>query len=317
MNEVMQPQTILVTGGSGFIGTHLCRKLVGLGHQVRVLDLKQPSDRVEGVQYTQGDARNAELVLKLLQGVSAVYHLAATVSVPLCQKDPVESYSNNFTATLTVLEAIRKSTPPGAPLPRLIFASTAAVYGSVGDDMRALKESDAAMRFSSFYAAQKMASEQALDQYFKSHDLPSISFRFFNVFGPGQDPTSPYSGVITIFSRLAREGKPLLLNAGGSQTRDFVSVYDLTDALVGALSLPREALTAQAINLGSGVRTEIRRLAEIIRDSAGTGSALVDAPPRDGDVLHSLADIDQARKLLKFSPNRGLKESLVELLKMV
>ena len=314
----MTRQSYLVTGGAGFIGTHLCRKLVELGHSVKVLDLREPKTRVAGVEYILGDVRDLDLVGRLIDGAAAVYHLAAIVSVPLCQKDPLDSYSTNFTGTLTVLAAIRlQAERRGTPPIGMIFASTAALYGSVGDDGRAVKESDAARLFSSFYAAQKHASEQAMDQYLKTFGVPSLPFRFFNVYGPGQDPTSPYSGVITIFAKLAQQGKPLQLNDSGNPTRDFIAVYDIVSALTVALDLPKNNWDAQAINLGTGTSLKIRKLAEIIRDASGMGSELLSAPARDGDVLHSLADITRARQLLGFSPQHELKKTLPELLKVI
>jgi UDP-glucose 4-epimerase len=308
-------QKILVTGGAGFIGTHLCRALKGLGHEVVVLDLRKPETSVDGVRYVQGDVRDGALVLKLIDGASTVYHLAAIVSVPLCQKDPVDSYSTNLTGTLVVLDAIRKQAEARkAPPIRFAFASTAALYGTAGDDGRALKESDAAVWHTSYYAAQKIASEQAMDQYLKAFGVPTLPFRFFNVFGKGQDPTSPYSGVITIFCRFAREGRPLPLNAGGIQTRDFIAVHDIVAGLTSALDLPATAWDARPVNLGTGKTLTIRALAQIIVDAAGTGSKLVDAPAREGDVTHSLADISRARALLGFQPKHELKGTISELL---
>lgn len=302
------PKPILVTGGSGFIGTHLCRELRARGFAVDVLDRLDPKTSVEGVRYFKGDVRDVEKLRARVAEASAVYHLAATVSVPLCQGDPVESYSNNFTATLQVLEAIRAQAQASgqAPIP-LVFASTAAVYGSQGDDGRALKESDTAPSFSSFYAAQKHASEKAIELYGMTAGVPATVFRFFNVFGPGQDPSSPYSGVITLFLKYASEKKALPLNAGGTQTRDFVSVKDVARACADALKQPREAWKAAPINLGSGTSMTVRKLAEIIRDELFAdqgGVEIVDAPARPGDVMHSLANIERARTQLGFGPER-------------
>ena len=173
--------------------------------------------------------RDRTLTSQAMEGSDVVYHLAATVSVPLCQKDPVDSYSNNFQATLGLLELIRERRVRDGKAIRFAFASTAAVYGARGDDGRALREDDIAQEFMSFYAAQKHASEQAIRLYRTAHGIPAWIFRFFNVFGPGEDPKSPYSGVITVFARLAREGQPLPLHGGGAQTRDFISVHDVVD----------------------------------------------------------------------------------------
>lgn len=309
--------SVLVTGGAGFIGTHLSRKLISAGHRVRVLDLRDPETSVAGVEYVKGDVRNRTILSSALDGVDAVYHLAATVSVPVCQKDPVESYSNNFSATLVLLDAVRaRNIGQKTPI-RFAFASTAALYGNNGNDGRALKEEDFAEEFLSYYAAQKHASEQAIRLYRSCHGIPAMIFRFFNVFGPGQDPTSPYSGVITVFTKWAKEGKPLPLNGGGTQTRDFIAVRDLTDALVKGLELEERVWDGHPINLGSGSRLTIRELAEIIVKASGKGSQITSAPPREGDVLHSLADISRANKILKFQPHTTLSEGLTELVNEV
>ncbi len=307
-------QTILVTGGAGFIGTHLCAELVRRGNQVIVIDLKAPPRVVAGVEYIQGDVRNSALIEKHLDRVQTVYHLAATVSVPLCQNDPVESYSNNFTATLILLDAIRKKMTEQKRVIRFAFASTAALYGDAGNDGRALKEEDAADRFLSYYAAQKANSEQAIDLYRKTHGIPALAFRFFNVFGPGQDPSSPYSGVITVFARFAKEGKAMPLNGGGTQTRDFISVYDLVGALADSLKLSEDQWDASPINLGTGKVITVRELAETIKSVSGTASEITVAPPREGDVLHSKADITRARQVLHFNPSHSLRDGLRELI---
>ncbi len=314
--QTNQNRSILVTGGAGFVGTHLSRKLIGLGYSVRVLDLRKPTTVVDGVEYIQGDVRDQKLLHELVAGVSTVYHLAATVSVPLCQKDPLESYSNNFTATIAVLESIRKHSE-GRPTPiRLVFASTAALYGSQGDDGRALTENDTAAEFFSFYAAQKHASEKAIELYKSTFGIPSVVYRFFNIFGPGQDPTSPYSGVITIFAKFAREDLPLPLNAGGIQTRDFISVYDIANACAAALSLPNTSWDAKPINLGTGKSITVRQLAEMICEIAGGKSTLINAPAREGDVIHSLANIQRARDVINFNPEHDLKTGLTQLVKV-
>lgn len=320
--QTSHQETILVTGGCGFIGTHLVKKLRTLGHRIIVLDLKDPATRIENVEYIKGDVRNRDLLRSLIEGtsplvrtlppVSSVYHFAATVSVPLCQKDPQDSYSNNFGATIEVLEALRlvQSKRPV----RLIFASTAAVYAHNGKEGIALRESDAAHEFFSFYAAQKHASEQAIQLYWKTYGLPAMIFRFFNVFGPGQDPTSPYSGVITIFANAARTHAPLRLNDGGIQTRDFVSVHDLTWALSQALQQPLKNWDAKPINLGSGKHMTVRELAKTIVSITGAKSELVDAPPREGDVIHSLASIARAQTEIGYTPQIEVRAGLQELL---
>ena len=305
-------ETVLVTGGAGFIGTHLCRALKNAGHEVYSLDLKEkPPSPIEGVNYITGDVRQYGPLREILENhaISVVYHLAATVSVPLCQKNAPESYSNNVIATLTLLEACRYSSQPI----RFAFASSAALYGNLGDHRKPLAEEQIASRFQSFYAAQKHASEKMIELYHAYHQIPSLIFRFFNVFGEGQDPDSPYSGVITIFSREAQANRPLKLYHGGIQTRDFIPVAEVARALTRALALPSHQWDAQALNLGSGTATSIRALAEIVRSASRTKIPLIDAPPREGDVLHSLADVRRAQRLLGFQPSAELSEELEQL----
>jgi UDP-glucose 4-epimerase len=304
-----------VTGGSGFIGAHLTRRLVQLGHAVTVIDLADPAPPVDGAVYVRRDVRELPLLAKLVDDCTAVYHLAATVSVPLSEQDPIASHANNVEATLGVLEVIRarNRAHPARPPTRLVFASSAAVYGARGDDGRALAEEDVAEIFSSHYAAQKHQSEQAIQLHGSRDALPALVFRLFNVFGPRQDPGSPYSGVISVFCRRAREGRPLALHGGGAQTRDFVSVHDVTDARAAALALPRDAWDARPVNLGSGKRTTIRELAERIVAAFGSRSAITPAARRDADVLHSLADISRARAVLGFEPRVDLSTGLREL----
>lgn len=305
---------MLVTGGAGFVGTHLARRLTALGHEVISLDLKNPQTPVQGVEYVRGDVRDANLLSSLLEGAGVVYHLAATVSIPLCQQDPAESYSNNVNATIGVLEGIRATARRRgeSPMP-FVFASTAALYGTRGDDGRALTEADVALTHLSYYAAQKHASEQAIQLYTKFHGVPSTVFRFFNIFGPGQDPKSPYSGVITIFNALASAGKPLPLNEGGIQTRDFVSVHDIVQGLVKTLDRPLARWDARPMNLGTGKRITVREIAEIINQAYGSKSEITVAPAREGDVRHSLADITLAKNEIGYAPKHGLADGLAEL----
>lgn len=317
-------KAVLITGGAGFIGTHLARELLSRDYSVISLDLRGAGDSpVVGVTYLQGDARDSVRVREVLAGseITAVFHFAATVSVPLCQGNPVESYSNNVGATLSVLDAcyheIERRKMEANPLPlRVTFASSAALYGDLGNHQLPLEESRIADRFSSFYAAQKHASEKMIELYCDFFQIPSMIFRFFNVYGHGQDPSSPYSGVITVFTKLAREGRTLPLHDGGVQTRDFIPVSELVHTAASALTLPLAEWNAKVLNLGSGVRTSVRELAELICYFSNSPSPIIDAQPREGDVLHSLADISRAKALLGFKPSAPLPIKLQELLAM-
>lgn len=297
---------ILVTGGAGFIGTHLCGALIKKGNTVTVLDLKDPKTVVPEVRYVRGDVRIIDDLVPLVNEIDCVYHLAAIVSVPICQKEPSESYKTNFFGTLNVLEAIRNAQKQGR-LVRVAFSSTSAIYGELGNDRSALKEDKIAEKFLSFYAAQKYASEQAISLYNLSFGIPAMVFRFFNVFGIGQDPSSPYSGVISLFTKHIHENRSLQLNSRGETTRDFVSVKDVAKVCASILALPSEKWIGTPINLGTGCAISIKELAEKMIGISGKKIPTVMAPHREGDVMHSKAEIEKARRLLGFDPKISLE----------
>ncbi|MEK7690191.1 MAG: NAD-dependent epimerase/dehydratase family protein, partial [Bdellovibrionota bacterium] len=195
--------------------------------------------------------------------------------------------------------------------------STAAVYGTNGDRGDPLVEDQVSEVFLSHYAAQKHASEQAIRLYNKFHRVPATIFRFFNVYGYGQDPSSPYSGVITIYLKQARERLPLVCFGGGTATRDFIAVEDIAAACTRMLALPLQGWNALPMNLGTGSRITIRELAEMIaenvRDSQNKALPILDGPARAGDVLHSLASTTRAKNNLGFTARKTLREGLNQL----
>jgi UDP-glucose 4-epimerase len=179
-----------------------------------------------------------------------------------------------------------------------VLASTAAIYGSLGDDGRALTEDMIPPRFLSYYAAQKHASEKAVQLYGEHHGVPTLIFRFFNVFGRGQDPKSPYSGVITIFTDRARQGLPLTINGDGKQTRDFVHVDDLVAACAATLAKPAELWDGRVINLGTGRTITVTELAHAVKRTFPQSGAVQFCEARSGDVRHSKSDNTMAREFL-------------------
>ncbi len=308
------PEKILVTGGSGFIGTHLCRVLLKAGYEVRVLDLVIPAKPFEDVRYIQGDVRDMATVSAAVRDVCAVFHFAARVSVPVCRDEPVESYHTNVLGTARIAEAIRHESLRQDRKVRLIFSSSASVYGNLGREGFPLSEEGPTAQPLSLYAAQKLASEQMLRLFHQDYGLAALVFRFFNVYGPGQDPQSPYSGVISVFSSALRDAKPLRLNGGGSQTRDFVSVYDIVTGCIRALEVHEKQCDARPINIGFGRSVSIRTLAEEMIQLSKKEVPLEISLPWPGDVLHSLADIRCAQKILNWNPQFHLSEGLAELL---
>jgi UDP-glucose 4-epimerase len=258
-----------------------------------------------------------------MSDVDVVYHFAAIVSVPICQQKPLESYQTNFLATLNVLEVLRsqqarrieKKLPPQ----RLIFAGSSVVYGNLTQLGEKRSENVELAWPPSFYGSQKLSSEHAITLYHQSYGIPAVVFRFFNVYGVGQDPSSPYSGVISLFHKQLRENKQvsLRLNGGGNQTRDFISVHDVAQACARAIEIDESFCDGRAFNLGTAHAITIRELAQnmiSVADSKGTAKfSTFDAPPREGDVLHSCADNSRLREVFHWQPRVQLHEGLEEL----
>ena len=283
----MSDSRILVTGGAGFIGSHLVDALLARGHAVRVLDNLSSGKRANlptddpRLDLQVGDVADPEAVRAAMAGCTAVAHLAAVASVQASVEDPVATHRSNFLGTLNVCEAMREQ-----GIRRVLFASSAAVYGQNGEG-EAIDE-DTPKAPLTPYAVDKLASEYYLDFYRRQHGLEPAIFRFFNVFGPRQDPSSPYSGVICIFTERARAGLPITLFGDGEQTRDFIYVADLAALLVQALERPQ--VEAGAVNVGLGRATSLNQLLATIGELLGGLPPVAHAPVRAGDIRHSLAD---------------------------
>lgn len=301
---------VLITGGAGFIGSHLVERLLALGHGVRVLDNLSTGKRenlpVAGnIEFLQGDIRDVQMVRLAVGGVDAIVHLAAVASVQASVDDPVGTHASNFDGTLHLLEAARLG-----GVRRLLYASSAAVYGD-NDELPLTEE--AKPRPLTPYAADKLAGEYYLQFYAGKYGLDTTAFRFFNIFGPRQDPSSPYSGVISIFAdRLAR-GEPATIFGDGLQTRDFVFVGDLAQLLAEALQ--RRDLAGQAINVGRGQPSSLLDLIAALEKLSGRSLARTHAGARVGDIRHSCADVTRLRTLLGFVPSTELETGLDALLR--
>lgn len=279
---------VLVTGGAGFIGSHLVERLLAEGHGVTVLDdlstgkvgnLPASGD----VELVPGDIADARAVEAAMAGVGAVVHLAAVASVEASVRDPLGTNRTNLTGSLTVFQAAAD-----AGVGRLLYASSAAVYGD--PESLPLAESSPKRPLSP-YAADKLAGEHHLAYYHRSGKLDAGAFRFFNVYGPRQDPSSPYSGVISVFLERARRRQPLHVHGDGLQTRDFVYVADVVDVLVRALDR-RGAAELVALNLAGGRSVSLLDLIEVIGEVVGGEPPPVTfEPARQGDIRHSLADV--------------------------
>lgn len=296
----------LVTGGAGFIGSHLVEALIARGYQVRVLDnfstgrwenLASVRDRVEIIE---GDIRDLQTVQSAMTNVEVVAHLAAIVSVQASLENPRETMDVNAGGTLNLLEAARR-----ADVRRFLFASSAAVYG---DHTELPLQENIPPRPLSPYAASKVAGEALCQTYQAAYHLPTAVLRFFNVYGPRQDPSSPYSGVISIFVGRMRQGLPPVIYGNGSQTRDFVFVGDVVTALVRAGE--QDGIAGAIMNISRGEETSIIHLVTLLNRVLGTRLEPVFAPPRVGEVHRSAGDPRRAQALLGWQPSVGLAEGL-------
>ncbi|WP_447648973.1 NAD-dependent epimerase/dehydratase family protein [Pseudomonas abietaniphila] len=283
----MSDAPVLITGGAGFIGSHLVDALLAKGYAVRILDdlstgkrsnLPLDNSRVELIE---GDVADAALVARAAAGCQAVAHLAAVASVQASVDDPVKTHQSNFIGTLNVCEAMRQS-----GIKRVVFASSAAVYGNNGEG-EAITE-DTAKAPLTPYASDKLASEYYFDFYRRQHGLEPVVFRFFNIFGPRQDPSSPYSGVISIFAERAEKGLPISVFGDGEQTRDFFYVEDLVDLVVQGFELP--AVEEGAVNVGLNATTSLNELLAAFEQVVGSLPPVTYLAARSGDIKHSRAN---------------------------
>jgi len=287
---------ILVTGGAGFIGSHLVEALLGKGYKIRVLD-NLSTGKVANLPVANpdlelmiGDVADSAVVEQAMRDCSAVVHLAAVASVQASVDDPVATHQANFVGTLNVCQSMLK-----AGVKRVVFASSAATYGNNGEGTAIAEDTPKSPLTP--YASDKLASEYYLDFYRREHGLEPVIFRFFNIFGPRQDPSSPYSGVISIFSERALARKPITVFGDGEQTRDFVYVQDLVSILVQAVET-REPVS-DAVNVGLSRSTSLNDLIAELGTATGTPLDVTYQAPRQGDIRHSRAN--NARLLERFS----------------
>ena len=297
----------LVTGGCGFIGSHLSAALTAQGHGVRVLDdLSTGSldNLAPGAELVRGDVADAPLVREALRGMDGCFHLAAVASVERGVQDWLGTHRTNLTGTIAVFDAARGARPGGDPIP-VVYASSAAVYGDVA--ILPITE-DAPTRPLSAYGADKLGCEQHALVGGATHGVPTLGLRFFNVYGPRQDPRSPYSGVISIFcDRLARE-EPVTIFGDGGQTRDFVHVSDVVAALLAGVDVASTA--APVLNVCTGRQTSVLELAETVAVACGVPPEIRHADPRSAEIRHSLGSPLRAEAMLGVSARMPLLEGL-------
>lgn len=297
---------VLVTGGAGFIGSHIAEALVQAGHQVKVLDNffsgnRQNLDPVKrDVELIRGDCADAGTARRAVKGVEVIYHEAAVASVPRSVKDPVLSDRNNSAATVTILTAARD-----AGVRRVIYAGSSSVYG---DQAGKKKREDMAPNPLSPYAVAKLTGEQYMRVFAELYGLETLTLRYFNVFGPRQDPGSQYSGVISRFATALLDGQTPTIFGDGKTSRDFTYIRNVVDG--NMLALKAKHLQGQTVNLATGRSVTLLQLLKETAKLAGRPAKAVHAPPRPGDVRHSLADIRQARKLLGYKPKHSFEDGL-------
>ena len=295
----------LVTGGAGFIGSHLSEELVRRGERVRVVDSLITGKRANlahlpGVEFIEGDLADLDVAHRAAADVDYVLHQAAIPSVPRSVSDPITSNRANIDATLNILVAARD-----AGVKRLVYAGSSSAYG---DQPTLPKREDMPTRPLSPYALQKLVGEQYLALFTKLYGLDTVTIRYFNVFGPRQDPSSPYSGVISLFISALVEARQPVIYGDGEQTRDFTYVANVVDGVLRACHAP--GLAGEMMNVATGGRISLNELLRTLCELLGVQTQAVFKEARAGDVRDSQADISRAKALTGYVPSVGLREGL-------
>ena len=299
----------LITGGAGFIGSHLAQTLAAQGAQVRILDnfstgRRENLQTVESqVEILEGDIRDIALVQRTMQGVDYVLHQAARVSVVESLEDPQTTHAVNLSGTLNVLLEAR-----AAAVQRVVMASSSAVYG---DGAVPASEEQTLLPLSP-YAVSKLAGEAYARTFTTAFGVETVALRYFNVYGPRQDPTSEYSGVIARFAEALLAGAPVTIYGDGEQTRDFIFVDDVVRA--NLLACRAVDAPGRAVNVGTGVRRTVRDLLQLMAQQAGVLPEVRFVPARPGEIRHSCCVPDQARDWIGFRAQVSLSEGLQQTL---
>ncbi len=291
----------LVTGGAGFIGSHLVERLLADGARVRVLDNFSTGARANlgfaprfrrHLEVLRGDIRNLSVVLRAARGARVIFHQAAMRSVPRSVKDPLGANANNVNGTLNVLEAARR-----CRVPRVVYASSSSVYGDRPDLPKREDQSPAPV---SPYAASKAAGEQYAAIWTRLYGVETVGLRYFNVFGPRQDPKSEYAAVIPRFILWGLSRRPLEIHGDGTQSRDFTYIDNVVEANILAAKAP--AVPGEVFNVGCGRRVSLLEIVAKLEAIVGRRLERRHTPSRAGDVPHTLADVSKAKRLLGYAP---------------
>ena len=295
----------LVTGGAGFIGSHLAEELLRRGERVRVVDSlitgkRRNLEPLHGVEFVQGDLADLAVAKAAVQGIDYVLHQAAIPSVPRSVEDPITSNRANIDATLNVLVAARD-----AGVKRVVYAGSSSAYGNTPTLPKVETMPTAPL---SPYALQKLVAEQYCQMFTALYGLETVTTRYFNVFGPRQDPSSPYSGVISLFISALVDGRQPTIFGDGEQTRDFTYVANVVDGVLRACTAPKAS--GQVINVATGGRVSLNHLFNEVRTLVGSRLSPKYADVRAGDVRDSQADITKAKDVLGYSPIVSFEEGL-------
>jgi nucleoside-diphosphate-sugar epimerase len=305
-------RSFVVTGGAGFIGSHLVEELLRRGHRVRIADdlstgkrhnidaARKASDSNADVDVVIGDLSDPAIAKRAVEGMDVVLHQAAIPSVPRSIDDPLPSHRANIDGTVMVLNAARE-----AGVKRVVFAGSSSEYG---DTPTLPKHEEMPVNPLSPYALQKVVGEQYLQQFTRHYGLDTVSIRYFNVFGPRQDPGSPYSGVISLFIKALIEGKTPMIHGDGEQTRDFTYVGNVVDGVLRAAETP--GIAGEVMNIATGTRVSLNQLLAALQRIIGSTATANYGPARKGDVRDSQADISKAGRLIGYRPHVDFEEGL-------
>jgi len=299
-------RTFLVTGGAGFIGSHLAEQLVRRGDRVRVLDnlsmgrRENLADVAREIEFLEADLCDAEAVARAVKGVECIFHEAALASVPLSVERPLLTHAACVTGTLTLLDQAHR-----AGVRRLIYAASSSAYGN--QPTASKRESDPLQPLSP-YAAAKLAGEHYCRAFHATHHLETVCLRYFNVFGPRQDPDSPYSAVIPLFIRSLLQRRSPTIFGDGLQSRDFTYVQNVVHG--NLLAADASGVGGMVFNIADGRATTLLELLRLLNELLGTYLPPEFSAPRPGDIRDSLADITLARQLLQYEPQVTFEEGL-------
>ena len=297
----------LVTGAAGFIGRSIAKHLLDQGHFVRGIDNLSTGKRenllgLDRLDFVAADITDTDAITRACEGIDIVFHEAALASVPRSVAEPVPTNHANVTGTVEVLNAARK-----AGVRRVVYAGSSSAYG---DSPTLPKREDMLPNPISPYAVSKLAGEHYMASFYQVYGLETVTIRYFNVFGPYQDPNSQYSGVLARFIPMMLRGEEPTIHGDGEQSRDFTFIENVVNANLLAASAPAEKVAGKVFNVATGTRVTLNQTAEVLKKLTGYKGPVHHGPERAGDIKHSLADITAAREALGYEPKVNFEQGL-------